>query len=72
MSWYVRTESKESKEHDASVMYHGPMSLFAARVFKLGIEYVDDLTMLSSIVNKSDVPAGSNTRELFHGGRLVR
>lgn len=65
MTWYVKTEGKESKRHLASIIFHGPMSRFAAEVFKLGIEYVDDSTMLSSIVNKLDVPVGSSIRGLF-------
>jgi len=63
MPWYVKTESKESNHHIASIVFHGPMSLFAARVFKLGIEYVDDQTISSMLVDA--IPRDARTRGLF-------
>ena len=70
MSWYVKTESKESKHHIASIIFHGPMSIFAARVFQLGVEYVDDPTISSVIVDGLDIPAHSNIRAIHGGSRL--
>lgn len=63
MPWYVKTESLESKQHEASIVFHGPMSLFAARIFKLGIEYVDDPTIISMLVDM--IPQGARIREMF-------
>lgn len=63
MSWYVKTESKESKDHAASIVFHGPMALFTARVFKLGIEYVDDTSIVAMLVD--EIPQGTSARELF-------
>lgn len=62
MPWYVKTEGKESKRHNASMVFHGPMSLFAARIFKLGIEYVDDPTIISMLVD--EIPQDACVREL--------
>ena len=60
--WYVKTESKESKHHTASTVFHGPMSLFAAHMFKLGIEYVDDPTITPMLVDM--IPEGACVREV--------
>ena len=63
MAWYVKTESRESEQHIALVVYHGPMSKFAAQLFPLGIDYVDDPTISSVLVDT--IPEGARTKELF-------
>ena len=65
MSWYVKTESKESKHHVASVTYHGPMSHYGAEVFKYGIEYVDDPTISAEVMSVHKLPRDVHIREVF-------